>query len=253
MNIFTASAVGLAVYSVAVPMAVAGEPMPAAQQTALVLKYCAVCHSDAVRNGGLTLQHFDAAQAAPSLAAMLVSKLRTGAMGAAGIKPPDAATEASLKDALIAKSKGAGDWYVERTEQPATKAPVVMASLLREAVSSSRKVGGGGVPLYRLVLSCNAATHEGEMQLAWSPEPKRGTVSVSVDGNVPSVYKVDGTEKMGNDNPITTGPAAVVLSDVKMLPAKSLRIAELFPGEAVEFSFSDLPGQARRSLAGCFP
>ena len=84
MNTFKALAVGLTVYSVAVPMAVAGEPMPAAQQTALVLKYCAVCHSDAVRNGGLTLQHFDAAQAAPSLAAMLVSKLQTARLARLG-------------------------------------------------------------------------------------------------------------------------------------------------------------------------
>ena len=108
------------------------------------------------------------------------------------------------------------------------------------------------MPLYRLVLSCNAVTHEGEMQVAWAPVPQRGTMSVAVDGNAASVHKVDGTEKMGNDNPITTGPAAVALSEVKTLPSKSLRVAELFPGEAVEFSFSDLPGDARRSLAGCF-
>src|SRR3954454_5123804 len=53
-------------------------PMPVAQQNALVQKYCAVCHTDAARNGGLSLEHFDASQAAPSLAAMMVSKLTSG-------------------------------------------------------------------------------------------------------------------------------------------------------------------------------
>src|SRR5437016_2988563 len=41
--------------------------MPVAQQNALVQKYCAGCHDDAHRNGGLSLQHFDASQVEPSL------------------------------------------------------------------------------------------------------------------------------------------------------------------------------------------
>src|SRR5215510_9580046 len=63
--------------------------MPVAQQNALVQKYCAVCHDDVHRNGGLSLQHFDASQLEPSLAAMMVSKLKSGAMGAAGLGVPD--------------------------------------------------------------------------------------------------------------------------------------------------------------------
>jgi cytochrome c551/c552 len=56
----------------------AAELMPPAQQNALVQKYCAVCHTDAVKNGGLSLEHFDAAHAAPSLTAMLLSKVTGG-------------------------------------------------------------------------------------------------------------------------------------------------------------------------------
>lgn len=56
------------------------EPLPAATQNALVQKHCAVCHSDAASNGGLSLQHYDAAQPNPPLAAMLLSKLRNGAI-----------------------------------------------------------------------------------------------------------------------------------------------------------------------------
>ena len=58
--------------------------MPAAEQNALVMKYCAVCHTDAAMNGGLSLQHYDAAKRNPGLAAIMLTKLNNGAMGAAG-------------------------------------------------------------------------------------------------------------------------------------------------------------------------
>src|SRR5216684_1558711 len=63
-----------------VTQAPAAELMPPAQQNALVRKYCAVCHTDAAKNGGLSLEHFDAAQAPPSLTAMLLSKLTGGVL-----------------------------------------------------------------------------------------------------------------------------------------------------------------------------
>src|SRR5690349_10972635 len=58
--------------------AMARGPLPVAQQNAIVQQHCAVCHSDATPNGGLSLQHFDAAQASPALAAMMLSKLTSG-------------------------------------------------------------------------------------------------------------------------------------------------------------------------------
>jgi hypothetical protein len=114
--------------------------MPAAQQNALVQKYCAVCHTDAARNGGLSLEHFDAAQASPSLTAMLLSKLtggvslatvreagssasaaalvdqkmKSGAMGA-GIPIPDKVTIDAMIHAFALKSAGATEWTVERS------------------------------------------------------------------------------------------------------------------------------------------
>ena len=54
--------------------------MPAAEQNALVKQYCAVCHTDAAMNGGLSLQHYDAAKRDPTLAAMILSKLNAGAI-----------------------------------------------------------------------------------------------------------------------------------------------------------------------------
>jgi len=80
---------GRCYYSVVLAAVVAGsfatpapaaELMPSAQQNALVQKYCAVCHTDAAKNGGLSLEHFDAALAPPSLTAMLLSKLTGGVL-----------------------------------------------------------------------------------------------------------------------------------------------------------------------------
>jgi hypothetical protein len=278
-----ALAAALTIHSPTVPTVFASEAMPVAQQNALVQKYCAVCHTDAARNGGLSLQHFDAAKAAPSLAAMMVSKLTSGApletvkaapwdpaaaalmakkmkggaMGAAGIPIPDKATIDALINALASKAAGANEWDAGSTQDPVTKAPMVTVSVLRE-LPAVRNTGEAA--MYRLALACNLATHEGEMQLAWAPVPKAGTLSAAVDGETARTYMVEGTEKMGNGSPVTAGPAAISLYESKKnsqspgmrLPTKTLRITNLFPNESVEFSFGDLPPAARQSLAACF-
>lgn len=40
--------------------------------------YCVICHLDTAINGGLSLEHFDAATVSPALATILVSKFTTG-------------------------------------------------------------------------------------------------------------------------------------------------------------------------------
>jgi hypothetical protein len=270
--------------SLATP-ASAAQLMPPAQQNALVQKYCAVCHTDAARNGGLSLEHFDAARAAPSLMAMLLSKLtsgallktvrearfdasaaafidkkmKSGAMGAAGIPMPDKATIDALIHAFAVESAGAMDWTVERSTDATTNAPVLTVSTLRELPSTKN---AGEAEVYRLIASCNSATQEGEMQLAWSPEPQSGTLAASVDGNAAAHYRVEGREKMGNGSGVVLhGLAALVLAETKggvsrtglPFPAESLRISDLFPGETVMFSFANLPKDARREFNACFP
>lgn len=251
----------LAVGSSTVSVAAASDAMPVAQQNALVQKYCAVCHTDAARNGGLSLEHFDASHVDPSLAAMLVSKLKNGAIGAAGVPVPDQATIGALVSALASEAVGSHEWTVNQTQDAATKQPIVTASILRELPSAKN---AGEPSMYRLVLACNAGTHQGEMQLSWSPVPKTGTLSASLDGKAPLTYKVEGIEKMGNGAQGTAGPAAITLYETTKasgqtsgapklaMPLQTLTISNLFPDETVVFPFGALTEQARLALSTCF-
>jgi hypothetical protein len=220
----------------------AAELMPLAQETALVQKYCAVCHTDAAKNGGLSLEHYDAAQADPALAAMLLSKLRNGAMGAAGLGTPDAATRDAWVAATAAQAERAGSWTVIRTEAR------VSASIVR---SVAPRKPDADAPVYRLTLACNIATREGQIQLSWSPTPQTGrTFVVSADGNTGIPHKLEGREeKMGNGSPLTAGLAAATLK--APLPEKTLTVTELFPGEAVVFTLDELGQVERGQLAVC--
>ena len=235
----------LLVLSVAwVPCALASEALSVPEQNALVQKYCGVCHYDAHPNGGLSLQHFDAASPDPGVVAMLVSKMKTGAFGAAGVKPRDAKAEEALLAALSPKTAGAEQWTVTRDAQTVT------AGIVREVRSSDPKVPEPDS--YRLVLTCDSRSHQGVMQITWSPAvPMNGTeMTVTADTGAPATYKVQGTEKMGNGADGSSGPGAVPLNGP--IPQQSLTIRGAFPNETVVFPFTDLPGAARSELANCF-
>ena len=87
------------------------------------------------------------------------------------------------------------------------------------------------------------------MQLAWSPLPKEGTLSVAYDGQAPKTFTVAGKERMGNGGEVVTGPAAFVLArfgasgDSRIqLPKRALTAGGLFAGETVTFPFDQLYG-----------
>jgi hypothetical protein len=242
-------------------MAVVSTAMPAAQQNALVQKYCAVCHDDAHMNGGLSLEHFDAARADPGVAAMMVSKMKSGALGAAGIGVPDKATQDALLRALSEESTGADKWAINRDKSPATQAAMLTASVVQALPSTAH---AGEPSLYRLILTCAADTHEGAMQLAWSPSPPAAgrSMTVAVDGKPLFKHAVEGTEKMGNGASGSTGPGSAVFYTTSKssaarrrlmpLPAQHLTISDLFPDETVVFPFGGLTPADRQALAACF-
>lgn len=171
--------------------ALASATMPVDQQNALVQKYCAVCHTNANPQGGLTLQHFDAAHADPSVAAMMLSKLTNGlplervraastdpeaaaaidhemnnsAIRAAGIAPPDAATSRAWVLALSEEAAGATQWTVRQAEDRVT------ASIVQELAAANDATRRD---MYRLTVECSAASRhagklQGEIKLAWAP------------------------------------------------------------------------------------
>jgi hypothetical protein len=244
-------AAGLIALAPAVRLATASDAMSVPLQNALVQRYCAVCHTDAQPNGGLSLQHFDASHANPAEAAMMLAKLKTGALGAAGIPVPDSGTVDAWTSATEAEAAGANEWTIDRVQSEAAKAPIVTASIVREAPS---KAFPAQPDLYRLTLTCHLDTHASEMQLAWSPAtPKSGQMmSVAVDGKAPSTYKIEGSEQMGNGTGGASGPGAILLNATKLLPARTLTIRNLFPDETVVFPFDGPAQNARHAVAACF-
>jgi hypothetical protein len=223
--------------------------MPAAEQNAMVAQYCAVCHTDASMNGGLSLQHYDAAKRDPSLAAMILSKLNNGAMGAAGNGVPDKAAQQAWLNSTREQAVGANQWFVSR------EGALVSASIVREV--PPRNPGSADIPVYRVRMVCSSGTGVGEMQLTWSPQPQTGhTMTASVDGNAPVEYTIEGKESMGNGGTVQAGHASVLLSNGTSgklaLANQSLTVRDLFPGEAVEFPFSELDRRVLDELRKCF-
>jgi hypothetical protein len=269
------------------PAAAAGPPIAVEKQNAFVKSHCTVCHTARANNGGLSLEGFDGARVAPSLAAMMLSKITSGtalatvnaaghdsaaaatlkrglgkgAVNASGLGAPDTGTVDGLVAAFAQQSEGASNWSVERRAEGASNTDVVTASIVRElpSAAASGRHAGTEAALYRLVLTCNAAARTGAMQLAWSPEPKRGTLAIALDGQTATTYTVDGTERMGNGASVTTGPAAFVFArfggsaDSRIpLPRRTLTASQLFPGETVSFPFDQLTASAREALSTCF-
>ncbi len=215
----------LFVASSIVPFACADDAMPVAQQNLIVQRYCAACHDDVKMVADFSLQHYDAANPDPGLTAMLLSKMKDGAFGASGIPVPDKPTTAALISALTTKAAGADKWATT------TQTPVTTAGIVREAGS-----------MYRLTLTCNEETRDGEVRVAWSSKDvpgAGGSMAVVADGKPPSTYRVP------------NGEGRAILRSTG-LPEQTLTISDLFPGETVTFPLDGLAPAVRKSLSRCF-
>ncbi|HEX5000727.1 MAG TPA: DUF1592 domain-containing protein [Terriglobia bacterium] len=84
---------------------------PGAAQSAIVGTYCATCHSDKGRSGGLSLEHADLADVtkAPETWEKVIRKLRVGMMPPPGMPRPDAAALDGLATYLETSLNRAAD------------------------------------------------------------------------------------------------------------------------------------------------
>jgi hypothetical protein len=94
------------------PRPVASHPgagLSAEEETALVKQYCASCHNDRAKAGGLSLASFDAATAAAHVdqAEKMIRKLRAGMMPPAGARRPETQKLEALVTALETRIDGA--------------------------------------------------------------------------------------------------------------------------------------------------
>jgi mono/diheme cytochrome c family protein len=84
------------------PVPANGQVLAASDQTALVKQYCAPCHSERGKAGGLSLATFDSAKAADHVETTekMIRKLRAGMMPPPGAKRPEPQTLAALVEGL---------------------------------------------------------------------------------------------------------------------------------------------------------
>ncbi len=100
---------------------------PVQDDNAIVRRYCAGCHSDARKSGGLTLAGFDIARAADhaEVAERMIRKLQAGLMPPPGASRPDAAAQQALVttlettvDAAAAMKPNPGGRTFQRLNRP---------------------------------------------------------------------------------------------------------------------------------------
>ncbi len=266
----------------AVPAAVANDAVSVAQQNASVQRHCVVCHNDSAKSDGLSLQGFDVAQVAPSLAAIILSEFSAGTLleqlkwrpesylmslsvgkphhempDNQGLSTPDRPAIDALGRSLIEKATASQEWHVEQMTDRSKRSSLVMVSSMRELPHEVKDA-----EVFRLVLSCNPETRRGEMRLSWAPKVKEGTFTVSVDGKTPITHTISATRRMEAGEPGHRGGGSVAFDASgngsarrprMPFPVRRLTIGDLFYPDKLEFPFDAIPSSARQALSACFP
>jgi hypothetical protein len=248
--------------------AFADGPLTAETQDNLQTLYCVACHDTKQMQGGLDLSSFDSAKPDAAVAYMMASKLRGGAIGAAGIPIPDQATNDAWLAALVEEGKTMTEetrgWTFSLGSDPERHKPLVIASATQEVPAAE-----GGERVYQLTLTCHMDDTRGanmELAVFRKDGPQSSPVASFVALNRfpgPVSYEIDGTAAEGflypwQDNRFYASLKKVTYADLGVpqfpvaLPAESLTVRDLFPGETVSFPFDGWSKTVRGVMGVCF-
>jgi hypothetical protein len=151
-----------------------------AEQNEITRTRCAVCHTDAKPLGGLSLEHFDAANPDPALARMMLVKIKDdGAITASGAPKPSAETYDGFINALAsyaARPPADSRWTVDLMVDPRTPSrghPLVTAR--------------AAFPSGSVVLTCNGASRHAEITTAGKTE---ASGAIDFEGLSPTVRAI---------------------------------------------------------------
>jgi hypothetical protein len=152
-----------------------------AEQNEITRTRCAVCHTDAKPLGGLSLEHFDAAQPDPALARMMLVKIKDdGAITASGApKPPPETYDAFMSALQSYALRPPADprWTVQLNADPA------MPNRGHSVVTARAELPSG-----HIVLTCNGASRHAEMTTTAKSGEAAG--SIDFDGLSPTVRAI---------------------------------------------------------------
>ena len=186
--------------------------------------------------GGASLQIVERGLTDPAAAALIARKVRGGALGASGVPRPDQTTIDKFIQSFAMQSKNTKEWTIQEEGE------IITASILREVPMDNQS---DSAETYRLVATCNPATRELKLQLAWSPSPAVGVIAASVDNEKPITLQRPDTK--GDPTKL----ANIQLVGVRF-PVKSLTISGLFEQQQVTFPFIALKDKLSGSWNACF-
>ena len=206
---------------------------------------------------GTALATVNAAGHDAAALATLEKGMKTGAINASGNGVPDKATVDGLVAAFTAQSAGASNWSVQRSKDRSTSTEVITASIVRELPSTAAAGRAAGteardVPPGAHVQCRHARRGDAGGMVAgaseacwWSAYDGQPATRLHGGG-----HRADGERHRSDDrtSSVRVRQAPPARRRAPPVPARTLTVSELFPGETVTFPFDELTGAARQSL-----
>lgn len=229
--------------------------MPAAQQDALLRAHCVGCHTSTKPAGGLALDTFDAARPDPGIARMLRVKIaEDGALSAAGLPKPDAATADALVRALgtaaDAEADTVGRWRAFVAQEGRNGYSLITARIVGRV---ERTAGASPSAAYELTLTCGGKTRKAGVTLARRTSEVGRLDQAAGEALTTAVDLVVDEHSLPSAAPESTSADAALMRALSTLPERTLTVRpSTFPGESVTFPFRDLTPPVRQLLSWCF-